>query len=117
MTAESIVGLTGPVLQRWYNGFAKTRKPSTINNYLSFLNPFLIWAYEIGYLDKDYSRLLKRPKLKPYSHMHEDEQQPKEKYLTHDDAKRLLKVSIGGENALRNRAIVALFLYSGIRVS
>lgn len=60
---DFIDGLTGPVVQRWFNEFMKTRAPSTINNYLSFLNPFFLWAYNIGYLDRDYSKLLRRAKL------------------------------------------------------
>lgn len=63
VTEDSITGLTGPLVQRWFNEFKKTRKPSTVNNYLSFLNPFLSWAYELEFLDRDYSRILKRVRM------------------------------------------------------
>lgn len=113
---EEIKGLTGTILTKWYINFVQTRKASTVNNYLSFLCPFLSWANDMGYIPKDFSRVLKRAKITPVSHL-PMQKRPQEKYLTHGEAKKLLETNIGGQFALRNRAIVALFLYSGIRVS
>lgn len=111
-----IVGLTGHVLQKWFNHFMDGRKPSTINNYVSFLNPFLRWAYNIGYIPDDISHILRTVKVPSVETLPEWER-PKDKYLTHEDVTKLLHADFGGRNAKRDRAIVAMFLYSGIRVS
>ncbi len=116
LTDTAIKNLSGSVLQTWFNRFAETRKESTINNYLSFLNPFLRWSHEIGYISINLSSLLNYVKLHSIDANPEWEQ-PKEKYLTHDEVKKLLESAGTGVNAARNRCIIALMLYSGLRVS
>lgn len=116
LTERTVEGLTGHVLQTWFNAFVDTRKPSTINNYLSFLNPFLHWAFNIGYMLEDLSHLLKTLRIPTADELPEWEQ-PKEKYLTHDQVHQLLESVDQGALAKRNKAIIALLLYSGIRVS
>lgn len=108
----AIIGLSGHVLQSWFNKFVDTRKPSTINNYVSFINPFLRWAYNIGYIEKDISRVLQNVPIPSVETLPEWER-PKDKYMTHEEVERLLNATYSS----RDRAIVALFLYSGIRVS
>lgn len=115
-TDSKISGLTGPVLQQWYNDFIVSRKPSTINNYLAFFRPFMEWAYDMEYVDRDFRRILKSAKVQSVETLPEWER-PKEKYLSHEEARLLLNTQQDGVNAARNRAIIALFLYSGIRVS
>lgn len=116
MTAGTIEGLNGVTLQTWFNHFVDARKPSTINNYLAFLNPFLRWAYHIGYMLEDLSHLLSCLRIPSQDELPEWER-PKEKYLTHDQVEAILSDISTGAFALRNRAIIALFLYSGLRVS
>lgn len=116
MTDTAIGNLSGHTLQMWFNAFVDARKPSTINNYLSFLNPFLRWAHNIGYITTDLSPLLKFVKVPTADSLPEWEQ-PKDKYLTHADVEKLLKTAGTGVNAKRNRCIIALLLYSGLRVS
>lgn len=113
---RTLEGLTGHVLQTWFNAFVDTRKPATINNYLSFLNPFLRWAFQIGYMPEDLSHLLRTMRIPTCDELPEWEQ-PKEKYLTHEQVRSLLDCVGTGTFALRNRAIIALLVYSGIRVS
>lgn len=116
MTERWIDGLTGYVLQSWFNDFVDTRKPSTINNYLAFLNPFLHWAFTIGYTPDDLSGLLHMLPV-PTEEELPDWERPQEKYLTHAQVTELLSRMDVGRYARRNRAIAALLLYSGIRVS
>lgn len=108
--------LTGHVLQSWFNDFVDTRKPSTINNYLSFLNPFPRWAFKIGYMPDDLAGLLRTLRIPSVDKVPEWER-PQEKYLTHAQVVQLLENMDIGTYAKRNRAIAALFLFSGIRVS
>lgn len=116
MNDRVINGLTGHVLQSWFNNFMDGRKPSTINNYVSFLNPFLRWAFNIGYMPDDVSRILKTVKIPSIETLPEWER-PKDRYLSHEEVSTLLNAGFTGKFANRDRAIVALFLYSGIRVS
>lgn len=114
ITDDSITGLTPVILQKWYNEAAKTRKVSTMNNYVCMLNPFLRWCHEMEFIDRDLSgklgvRRLPDPETLP------PEERPPDKYLTHEEAFALLNCA--GKNKLRDRAIIALFLYSGLRVS
>ena len=111
---SGITGLTPVTLQRWYNAAAQTRKVSTMNNYVCMLNPFLRWAFEMELIDKDYSGKLKTHRV-PSPESLPPDQRPKDKYLTHEEAFALLHCT--GRNAKRDRAIIALFLYSGLRVS
>lgn len=118
MQEEAIHGLNGAVLQRWLNGFKKDRKPSTVNNYIVTLNPFLRWAHSI-YPDTiaDFSGVLKTMKLPSYDQLDEDER-PKEKYYANEDIEKLLEIpKHDSPLKKRDRAIIALFLGSGLRVS
>ena len=120
MEDDKIEGLTPPVLQRWYNDFAKERKMATLNNYVSLLNPFLRWAQDMGYLDcvkngrqLDLSIILKTGKI-PSIDTVPPEERPKDKYYTHEQTQQLL--SCEGRNLARDRAIMILILDSGLRV-
>ena len=110
-----IDGLDGQILQHWYNGFVNGRKPATVNNYVCMLNPFLRWAYALKIITEDLSNVLHTVRLPDVDSLPEDER-PVEKYLTHEQAQTLLS-SKNGYNRLRDRAIIALILYSGLRVS
>lgn len=112
---DRIEGLTGPVLQQWYNDFANGRKMSTLNNYVSTINPFLQWAQNMGYMDDGVhlSKVLKTGKILSDDYLPEWER-PKEKYLTHEQANELVNTKVG-RNLLRDRAFIALILYTGLR--
>ena len=119
LNEESIEGLSGAVLQRWLNAFKKDRKPATINNYVVTLNPFLRWAHTIYPEIADLSNVLKTVRLPSYDQIPED-QKPKEKYYSDAQIKELLKVPTPSHDSplkKRDRAIMALFLGSGLRVS
>lgn len=116
VTPSAIGGLTGITLQKWYNRFVDDRKPSTINNYLAFLNPFLRWAYTIGYMMEDLSSLLRFLHV-PCPDELPEEERPRDKYMTRDQVRAILSDVSVGRYAVRNRALIALFLYSGLRVS
>ena len=113
---QYIMGLNGHVLQVWFNQFRVGRKPSTINNYVSFVNPFLRWAYKIGYIPDDISGIIKVMHV-PTPDELPPEERPVDKYMTHDDVNRLLTAVDNGDYALRNKAMIALILFSGVRVS
>ena len=120
MKDESIDGLSGAALQRWLNAFKKDHKPATINNYIVTLNPFLRWAHTI-YPDGvgDFSGVLKTMRLPSYEQMPEEER-PKEKYYTDEMIAELLRIPKPYQDSplkKRDRAIIALFLASGLRVS
>lgn len=115
VNADLIERLNGEVLQTWYNTFMQDKKPSTANNYVAFINPFLRWAYAIGYIAVDISHLLHTAKV-PTAEALPEWERPKEKLLSHSEVTGLLEEA--GETGFkeRNQAIVALFVYSGIRV-
>lgn len=112
-------GITPQVLLRWYAGMvSRELKMATRNNYVLLLNPFLSWAVDMEYLEspgrKPIYEVLKSGKLPKEEEI--PEEQRKEKSFTVDQV-RMLMNSISGMNASRDRAIVALFLASGLRVS
>lgn len=117
---DRIDGLSGAALQRWLNNFKKDHKPTTVNNYIVTLNPFLRWAHKI-YPDGvgDFGGVLKTMKLPTYEQLPEDER-PKEKYYSDEQIEELLRIPKPYEDSplkKRDRAIIALFLASGLRVS
>lgn len=117
---DSINGLSGASLQRWLNAFKKDHKQSTVNNYIVTLNPFLRWAHKI-YPDGvgDFGDVLKTSKLPDYDKLPEQER-PKEKYYSDEQVAELLSVPkpyLDSPLKKRDRAIMALFLASGLRVS
>ena len=117
LAEESICGLSGAVLQRWMNAFRKDHKPATVNNYVVTLNPFLRWAHVIYPEIADFSGVLKTVRLPSYDEMSEDER-PKEKYYDQADIMKLLEIpKHDSPLKKRDRAIIALFLGSGLRVS
>ncbi len=115
VNADLIERLNGEVLQTWYNTFMRDKKPATANNYVAFINPFLRWAYAIGYIAIDLSHLLHTVKV-PTAESLPEWERPKEKLLSHDEVAKLIEEA--GETGFkeRNQAIIALFVYSGIRV-
>ena len=120
MHEESIDGLSGAALQRWFNEMKKDRKPATVNNYVVTLNPFLRWAHTI-YPNGvgDFGNILKTVRLPSYEQIPEEDR-PKEKYYTDEHISALLAVPkpyLDSPLKKRNRAIIALFLASGLRVS
>lgn len=122
MDARSITGLNGEVLQRWMNAFKKDHKPATINLYVAMLNPFLRWAHtmtwgddDTPYLKAELSGVLHNVKL-PNPDKIPEWERPKTKYYTDAQVKALMDVP-GSRNKVRDQAIIALFLASGIRVS
>lgn len=109
-----ITGMNADILQDWYNRQAKTCKVSTMNNYVCMLNPFLRWAWKGKRTEDDFSGILNTKRL-PSPESVPISERPKDKYLNHEEAYALLHCS--GRNAIRDRAIIALFLCSGLRVS
>jgi integrase len=121
ITARSIEGLNGEVLQRWVNGFKKTHAVTSVNLYICILNPFLRWAHTmtygdgVPYLKAELGGVLKTMKLPDPDKIPEWER-PKSKYYTEEEVSTLMDVKYS-HNKVRDKAIIALFLGSGIRVS
>lgn len=115
MKEEEITGLTSTKLQKWFNAASEGRKPATVNAYVCALNPFLRWANEMGYTTRDLSKILHTVRIPDIDTLPEDER-PKDKYLSHEEAEALINTT-SGRNRVRDRAIIALILYSGLRVS
>lgn len=114
---RSITGLSGEALQRWLNAFKKTHKPSTVNNYVVTVNPFLRWANTIYPEIGDFSRVMHCMKLPDYDQLPPDER-PKEKYYSDEDIAKLLEVpKRDSDLKKRDRAIIAVFIGTGLRVS
>ena len=117
MNEESIDGLTGASLQRWFNAFKKDKKPSTINNYVVTINPFLRWAHTIYPDVPDVSNVLKTMRLPSYDQI-PDDQKPKEKYYSDEDISKLLAIpKRDSDLKKRDRAIIAMFIGTGLRAS
>ena len=112
---EEIAGLTSTKLQKWFNAASEGRKPATINSYVCALNPFLQWANEMGYTSRDFSRILHTVRLPDVESLPEEER-PKDKYLSHENAEALINTTYG-RNRIRDRAVIALILYSGLRIA
>lgn len=120
LNEESIDGLSGAALQRWLNEYKKDHKPSSVNNAVVTLNPFLRWAHTI-YPEGvgDFGNILKTMRLPDPDKMPEEER-PKEKYYSDEQVAELLKVPVPSRDSTlkkRDRAIIAMFVGSGLRVS
>ena len=112
---EKILGVTPIILQQWYNAGSKRWKPATLNNYVSILRPFLHWAYSMQALEGDYSGVIHTVPL-PDEDKLPPAERPKSKYYSHDQVEALLN-STHGHNQVRDRAMMALILFSSLRVS
>ena len=117
---EKIEGLTGTKLQNWFNAASEGWKPATLNNYISILNPFLRWAATMSgeegdYIAKDLSAILHTQSI-PNPEDLPEEERPKDKYFSVDQVEELLHGG-HGHNNVRDTAIIAMFLWSAIRVS
>lgn len=124
MEREKITGLDSVTLQNWFNAVSTGWKPATINAYVCVINPFLRWAYETGkmkgdvlerYLNYDFSHVLRTVRIPDIEELPEEER-PLDKYYTPEQVNDLLYGN-HGRNQVRDRAIMALILYSGLRVS
>lgn len=117
---DALPGLSGAVLQRWMNFFKKDHKPSGVNNVVVTLNPFLRWAHTI-YPDNipDFSNVLHTMKLPDIDKLPEEER-PKEKYYTDAEIQELLRIPTPCKDSphkKRDRAVIALFLATGLRAA
>ena len=110
---ESVSGLTPLVMSDWKGGFVRNHKPATTNVYIALLRPFLKWLYEIGLTERDRGTTLKSVRIPSYESLPEEER-PKDKYMTHEEVEALLNTN-KGKNRVRDRAIMTLFLYTGLR--
>lgn len=119
-TEDKIMGMTNRTLLEWNAALGqKGRKPSTINNYIVILNPFLVWAIDMEYLDVQEGKrqlydVLKTVKLPSRDRI--PESQRKQEMFSVDEVVRLMN-GITGRTAVRDRAILAVLLGSGIRAS
>ena len=117
MREETIDGLTGAAVQRWFNGFKKNLKPATVNNYVVTLNPFFRWAHTIYPDIPDVSNVLHTMRLPAYEQI-PDEEKPKEKYYSDAEIAELLAIPKHDTPLKkRDRAIIATFIGTGLRVS
>lgn len=117
LNPESIDGLTGAAVQRWFNVFKKDKKPSTVNNYVVTLNPFFRWAHTIYPEIPDVSNILHTMRLPSYEQI-PDEEKPKEKYYSDEEIAKLLEIpKHDSPLKKRDRAIIATFIGTGLRVS
>jgi len=121
LNEESIDGLSGAALQRWLNAYKKNHKATTVNNAVVTLNPFLRWAHTI-YPEGvgDFGNVLKTMRLPDYDKLPEEER-PKDKYYSDEQIAEMLAVPKRScdDSPLkkRDRAIIALYLASGLRAS
>ena len=120
MEDEKIIGLDSKTLQTWFIHASEGWKPGTINAYVNVINPFLRWAHKMSnrgvlYLEDDLSGILCNVRIPSIEELPEEER-PKDKYYTPEQVKELLYGN-HGRNQVRDRAIMALVLYSGLRVS
>ena len=108
-----VEGLDGLVMSDWKGRMAAGKKPATVNCYIAIVRPFLRWMAAAGLAKEDYGAGLRGLKVLSPEYLPED-QRPREKYLTHEQAQALLETH-QGYNRLRDRAIAALILYTGLR--
>lgn len=115
-----LVGLTNKTLQAWYDEMVNEgRKVTTRNKYVALLNPFLRWLVNEEILLCDISSgkepvyaVLKNRRLPKLDEV--PEQDRKQKHFTPEQVQRLMS-EMPGKNKVRDRAIIALFLASGLR--
>ncbi len=120
MKEEEIDGLDAQKLQMWMNALKKKLKPATVNGYVIALNGFLRWAATmdkdgVPYIKRDYSNVLHTLPLPDVDELPPDER-PKDKYYTEEQVHELLWGN-HGKNQVRDRAIMGLIFFSGLRVS
>lgn len=124
MLDEKIEGLNAKTLQLWCNDMKKKLKPSTVNSYVIAMNGFLRWAANmdsevdgeiVPYIKRDYSGVLHTLPLPDIDEL-PPEERPRDKYYTEEQVHELLYGN-HGKNQVRDRAIMGLIFFSGLRVS
>lgn len=124
MEDEKIVGLDAKTLQSWCNALKKRVKPATVNGYVIALNGFLRWAATmnsekdgeiIPYTKRDFSGVLHTLPLPDIDDL-PPEERPKDKYYTEEQVHELMW-GRHGKNQVRDRAIMGLIFFAGLRVS
>lgn len=122
---EVIKGISPKILLAWNRRMiSEGKEMSTRNNYIAALNPFLEWALANEYLEistspRSYNevpiyKILKIGKLPREDSIPEDQRKPKS--FTKEQILSLM-AAIKGRYEVRDRAILALLIYSGIRES
>lgn len=117
---SKIENLDSVTLQNWFIKASVNWKPATINAYVCAINPFLRWAHKMSvkgekYIDEDLSDVLSTVRIPSIDELPEEER-PMDKYYSPEQVNELLYGN-HGRNQVRDRAIMALVLYSGLRVS
>lgn len=113
-------GLSAPVLLRWYASMTSDGlEMSTRNNYVTLLNPFLSWATDMEYIvpelgKKPVYNVLSVGKLPKEDSIPEEERTVK---AFIPEQVKMLMTQMTGRNKVRDRAIIALLVASGLRVS
>lgn len=119
---NKIYGMSAQVLADFYSSMIDAgRKMTTLNYYVNMLNPFLRWCKKLGvFADatqqevENITTILTNGRLPSIDMVPEDERPIK--YITHEQAQQLL-TNTSGRNVVRDRAIIALLLYSGLRAT
>ena len=113
--ANAIKNINGITVQKAWNEFCECHTIATANMYSSHLNPFFSWAYKMKFVDDDLSGIVKYQK--PIDPDSIPEEERIEKMYTVEQVRSLFELIEKKKNPmwLRDRAMVALFVYSGIR--
>lgn len=112
---SKIDDIDGAKVQLLWNEMTKTLNVSTLNLYSIYLNQFFIWAYKISAMKEDLSGIITHQKVP------KEESIPEEERVSNTYTKEQIKALFdcieqsGSPTWLRDRAIVAVILYSGLR--
>lgn len=104
-------GTTPAAVEQWKAELFETVKPNTIAHYMTVLDKFFNYCVVVGVLEQNPISALEKPKL---------EQIHFDNLLTKEEITLLLNLAPEGmheKTTCRNRAIVVLFLQTGIRNS
>jgi site-specific recombinase XerD len=96
--------LTPLLIAQWREHMLKTKTPGTTRSYISKLKMLLVFCNEEGISSFPVD------KIKPPKAL-----QTLPKYLTRDEYKKLLEATFGTRTGPRDRAIISLLFFSGLR--
>ena len=107
--------IDGTKVQLLWNEMTKTLNVSTLNLYCIYINQFFKWAYKISAMKEDLSGIVVRQRAPKEESIPEEERVPNT--YTKEQIKALFDCieQSGSPTWLRDRAIVAIILYSGLR--
>lgn len=111
-TREEVNDITPRMLLDFYNSF-EDLKDTSKNTYVAIIKAFYTYLYDMGYIKNNYAKILKKI---PIDNGDELDMFENTREYSVNEVFKMMNADVS-RNGLRNKAIIALFLGTGLRAS